>query len=124
LPTCVEVPVRYPNGNSIHKQIAGLGYFEKQMSLVFEWDPLKAEKNRSKHGITFMEGSTAFSDSHSLTIPDPDHSLFEHRALHLGLSQTGTLVVVSYTERSVRIIIFSVRHASKRERKHYEENPL
>jgi uncharacterized DUF497 family protein len=94
------------------------------MSLEFEWDPLKAENNRRKHEITFMEGSTAFSDPHSLTIPSPDQSVFEHRFLHLGLSETGKLVVVSYTERSDRIRIISARHASKRERKHYEQNPL
>jgi hypothetical protein len=94
------------------------------MSLEFEWDPHKAEKNRRKHGITFWEGSTAFSDPRSLTILDPDHSVFEHRLLHLGLSKTGKLIVVSYTERSDRIRIISVRHASKRERKHYEQNPL
>ena len=94
------------------------------MSLEFEWDPLKAEKNRRKHEITFLEGSTAFADPRSLSIPDPDHSVFEHRLLHLGLSKTGKLVVVSYTERGDRIRIISVRHASKRERKHYEQNPL
>ena len=94
------------------------------MSLEFEWDPLKAEKNKRKHGITFLEGSTAFSNLHSLTIPDPDHSMLEHRFLHVGVSESGNLVVVSLTERSDRIRIISVRHASKRERKHYEQNPL
>lgn len=94
------------------------------MSLKFEWSPLKAEKNRGKHGITFMEGSTAFSDPYSLTIPDPNHSVFEQRLVHLGLSETGKLVVVSYTERSDRIRIISVRHASRRERKYYEQVPL
>jgi uncharacterized DUF497 family protein len=93
------------------------------MSLEFEWNPLKAKHNKKKHGITFMEGSTAFADPHSITIPDPDYSFFEHRLLHLGLSDTGKLVVVSYTERSDRIRIISARHASKRERRHYEKNP-
>ena len=94
------------------------------MSLEFEWNPLKARKNRTKHGIAFMEGSTAFSDPHSITISDPDHSVFEHRLLLLGLSETGKLVVVSHTERSDRIRIISVRYASKRERKYYEQKPL
>jgi uncharacterized DUF497 family protein len=93
------------------------------MSLEFEWDPLKAINNKRKHGIAFMEGSTAFSDPRSITIPDPDHSVFENRLLLLGLCEPGRLVVVSYTERSDRIRIISVRYASKRERKFYEQSP-
>jgi hypothetical protein len=93
------------------------------MSLEFEWDSSKARQNERKHGIAFLEASTAFADPHSITIPDSDHSVFEHRLLLLGLSESGKLLVVSHTERSDRIRIISVRYASKRERKTFEQIP-
>jgi len=42
--------------------------------LEFEWDIEKAVFNMKKHGVTFLEAATAFSDALSLTIDDPDHS--------------------------------------------------
>jgi uncharacterized DUF497 family protein len=44
------------------------------MALEFEWDLEKAETNSKRHGVSFEEASTAFSDPLSLTIADPDHS--------------------------------------------------
>jgi uncharacterized DUF497 family protein len=49
------------------------------MPLTFEWDPHKARTNLAKHGFTFEEAATIFSDSASLTIPDPEHSEVEER---------------------------------------------
>ena len=93
------------------------------MSLEFEWNPKKAKSNLRKHGCTFLEGSTSFSDPFSFTISDPDHSEFEYRFLHLGQTTNQKLVVVSFAERGDRIRIISVRCASKRERLQYEQNP-
>ncbi len=42
--------------------------------MLFEWDPKKAVKNKQKHGITFEEASTVFSDPLAITFADPDHS--------------------------------------------------
>ena len=89
--------------------------------IQFEWDPSKAASNRRKHGITFEEAQTVFSDPLEITISDPDHSQQEFRFLSIGRSEHSRLLVVSYTERepnSVRII--SARAASKRERHQYE----
>jgi uncharacterized DUF497 family protein len=33
----------------------------------FEWDPNKADSNLDKHGVSFAEASTAFSDPLSVT---------------------------------------------------------
>ena len=30
------------------------------MSMRFEWDPKKAEKNLKKHGVTFQEATTVY----------------------------------------------------------------
>jgi len=89
------------------------------MGLEFEWDPAKARENEKKHGISFREGVTAFSDPLSYTIPDPDHSVGEQRFLLLGLTANARLVVISHTERGDRIRLISVRPASSRERMHY-----
>ena len=94
------------------------------MGLAFEWGSAKARRNLKKHGISFREGATAFADMLSYTIPDSEHSVEEQRFLLLGLTSKGQLVVISHTERSDRIRIISVRAASSRERKQYEQNQL
>lgn len=93
------------------------------MALEFEWDPNKAEANQKKHGVSFTEASSVFSDPLSLLIPDPDHSEREERLLLLGLSNTGRLLVVSHTERGARVRLISARPATSRERRDYEETP-
>jgi uncharacterized DUF497 family protein len=86
----------------------------------FEWDPDKARANESKHGVTFVEAATAFGDPLSLTIFDPDHSGDEDRFLLLGESVSGTLVIVSHTDRNGTIRIVSARKANRNERLQYE----
>jgi uncharacterized DUF497 family protein len=89
----------------------------------FEWDDNKASINEQKHGVSFTEAITVFSDPLELTIPDPDHSQGEFRFLSIGRSTQGTLLVVAYTERepaSIRLI--SARPATKYERKQYEQS--
>lgn len=92
------------------------------MSQTFEWDEEKADRNLSKHGVSFPEGSTVFTDSMSLTIPDPLHSDDEERFVTLGLSYRERLLVVVYAERGERVRIISARPATPRERKDYEEH--
>ena len=91
------------------------------MSLRFTWDPAKAAANLRKHGVSFMEASTAFADPLSITIPDPDHSVGEERFVLIGLSDRQHFVVVAHVERRDLIRIISARPASRRERKTYEE---
>ena len=91
------------------------------MNILFEWDPIKAGSNFRKHGIVFEEATTVFSDSHSLTIDDPIHSMREKRFVTIGLSNNNRLVIVVHTDREERIRIISARLASRRERKQYEE---
>ena len=43
------------------------------MSLAFEWDGKRAKRNLKKHGVSFEEASTTFSDPLARTIPDPLH---------------------------------------------------
>jgi len=91
------------------------------MSLTFEWDESKAEENLRKHGVSFAEASTVFEDTLSLTIPDPLHSAEEQRFVILGLSNQEHALVVVHTYRDDSIRIISVRAATSRERREYEQ---
>jgi uncharacterized DUF497 family protein len=90
--------------------------------MEFEWDPEKARRNLTKHGVAFEEAATVFADFLSSTFPDPEHSIEEEREITIGTSERGRLLVVSHTERGDRIRIISARKATRRERKAYEED--
>jgi uncharacterized DUF497 family protein len=87
----------------------------------FEWDDAKNEGNRRKHGVSFEEAQTVFSDDHALFMGDPDHSETEDRFLLLGLSSLlRTLVVCHcYQEQEDLIRIISARKADAEERALY-----
>jgi uncharacterized DUF497 family protein len=89
--------------------------------MKFEWNPRKARLNLGKHGISFEEATTAFRDPLSATVSDPDHSSHEHRFITFGISSTGKVLTISHTERGDLIRIINARHATKAERKIYEE---
>jgi uncharacterized DUF497 family protein len=86
------------------------------MDLEFEWDPLKAATNRQQHGVECQEAVTAFADPHSITIPDPEHSVEEARFVLIGRSAIRRLLVVVHRERGERIRLISARLATGRER--------
>ena len=91
------------------------------MPYQFEWDAEKARENVRRHGVSFDEAVTAFSDRFSALLPDPDHSVGEERYLVMGQSTRGRLLVVSFVERPPRTRIISARLATRRERHDYEE---
>ena len=90
-------------------------------SLRFEWDPKKATLNLRKHGVSFEDAQSVFSDENGLLINDPDHSEEEDRFVLLGLSHSLRLLVVVHCYRSegkvIRII--SARKADAQERSIY-----
>lgn len=91
------------------------------MSLEFEWNPTKSQKNIKKHGVSFLEAATVFSDSLSMTYNDPDHSYDENRFIIIGMSSSGNLLMVSHTYRKDSIRIISARKLTRKERKQYEQ---
>ena len=86
----------------------------------FTWDPAKAEKNRRKHKVSFDEATTVFGDPLAGTIPDPDHSVGEHRFVTVGVSSARRLLVVSHTDDDDTIRIITAREATAHEKKQYE----
>ncbi|MGB7291753.1 MAG: BrnT family toxin [Thermodesulfobacteriota bacterium] len=89
--------------------------------MQFEWDLRKAAYNLRKHGISFKEAATVFGDPLSMTFEDPDHSIDEQRFVTIGESSRRRVLVVAHTDRGGVIRIISVRNATRRERKFYEE---
>jgi uncharacterized DUF497 family protein len=79
-------------------------------------------ENLRKHGVSFLEAVTAFSDELSITIDDPDHSEDEDRFVLVGMSMDQRLLVVIHVVRDVRYRIISARKAERHERKDYEES--
>jgi uncharacterized DUF497 family protein len=91
------------------------------MAFVFSWDPQKESGNRKKHGVSFKDAVSAFSDPLSVIISDPLHSGIESRYLLIGLTLPGRLLVVAHVERGDNIRIINARLATRRERLVYEE---
>jgi uncharacterized DUF497 family protein len=89
--------------------------------MKIEWDPVKANLNLKRHGVSFKEAATAISDPMAVTGSDPDHSLYEERYITFGVSQKGRLLAVSHTDEGETLRIISARKASKGEIELYEE---
>ena len=86
----------------------------------FEWDAEKAQKNFSKHGVSFDEATTVFADPLAVTIDDPDHSHEELRFLTTGMSNGQRLIIVAHTDREGRVRVINAREVTPAERKQYE----
>ena len=90
-------------------------------SVEFEWDAVKAPRNRRRHGVVFGEAAETFLDPLAAVSLDVEHSDGEQRLMLLGRSLRGRLLVTVFTEREDRIRIISSRPANRREVKGYEE---
>lgn len=89
--------------------------------LRFEWHSTKSAVNAKKHGISFEEAKSVFSDENAKLIADPDHSDDEDRFILLGISiRLRTLVVCHCYRGDDNIIrIISARKATTSESKKY-----
>ena len=84
---------------------------------MFEWNVDKNLSNIEKHGISFKEAATVFSDDNSKLFEDRSGSGEEERFLVIGFSKNLHLLTVCHCYRSddsvIRII--SARRATKPE---------
>jgi uncharacterized DUF497 family protein len=85
------------------------------------WDPVKARRNKEKHGVDFEEAATVFRDPLLLILPEPEYSGEEERWIALGKSISQLLLVVVHTEDERTVRIVSARRAEPRERRQYEQ---
>jgi uncharacterized DUF497 family protein len=87
----------------------------------FEWDRRKAASNLRKHGVSFVEALTVFSDPLARIHDDPDHSIGERGEIIVGHSTRGQLLLVFFTERGEGVRIIGARRPTSHERHDYEE---
>lgn len=86
----------------------------------FVWNAKKDLSNQKKHGISFLEGSIAFSDEYAITQSSPANN--EERFLLIGINPIIGVLVVVFCERKPDLIrIISARRASRKERNIYEK---
>jgi hypothetical protein len=80
---------------------------------IFEWDENKNKSNFLKHGISFNEAQTVFSDDLAIYLTDDRHSEDEQRFIVIGESARTRLLVVChcYRESETVIRLISARKA-------------
>lgn len=67
-----------------------LCYGDRMESSV-EWNPVKDEENRRKHGVSFAEAQLAFMDAQRVIARDIAHSKTEPRYYCFGRMASGVL---------------------------------
>jgi uncharacterized DUF497 family protein len=88
--------------------------------MIFDWDDHKAESNKKKHGVSFAEATTAFSDPNAIEFLDAKNSEKEERWILVGLSARSHVLLVVFVEREEKLIrIVSARKAVKEEMNQY-----
>jgi uncharacterized DUF497 family protein len=88
--------------------------------MIFDWDDDKAESNKKKHGVSFAEAATAFSDPNAIEFFDAKNSEKEERWILVGLSARSHVLLVVFVEREEKLIrIVSARKAVKEEMNQY-----
>ncbi len=95
------------------------------MKYNFDWDPIKAQKNKKKHKISFERASQIFMDPLSISIYDEEHSTNEDRWVTLGKDNNEILLVVSHTFKEIDkdqfyFRMINARKATRKERKQYK----
>lgn len=84
--------------------------------MIFDWDDTKAESNKKKHGVSFAEAATAFSDPNAIELFDHKNADKEDRWILVGLSVKSQVLLVVFVERDEELIrIVSARKAVKDE---------
>ena len=88
--------------------------------MIFDWDDAKAESNKKKHGVSFAEAATAFSDPHAIEFLDGKNADDEERWILVGFSVKTQVLLVVFVEREEEAIrIVSARKAVKEEINQY-----
>jgi uncharacterized DUF497 family protein len=87
----------------------------------FEWDKGNNKKNFEKHNVTIQETEELFSNEPFIISEDIKHSTkYEQRFQALGKTNKKRKLFVSFTIRTDKIRIISVRDMNKKEEVAYE----
>ncbi len=63
------------------------------MDSQFQWDNRKADRNLLKHGVSFEEAETIFTDPNLYVEFDVSHSIEEDRYYSIGFSDRGLIAI-------------------------------
>ena len=85
--------------------------------MEFEWDTVKNEANKKKHGFGFRDAPQVLEGEH-IVFPSPKGE--EERWGAIGIIN-GCHVVVFYTMRGTKHRIISIRRARENEKRKYRE---
>lgn len=84
----------------------------------YEWDEVKRQSNLRKHGLDFMDADLVFEALFKVTV-DAAHADDDRYA---DLAEVnGRVLMLVYTLRQQTVRCISLRVASRRERKLYDE---
>jgi uncharacterized DUF497 family protein len=85
----------------------------------FEWNSVKEQANRKKHGVDFRTATKDIKDPYAIEFDDRD-AVGELRFNAIGIVDGRTLFV-TYAMRGDRIRIISARGAEPHEKRRYNE---
>lgn len=88
-------------------------------TMKFEYDPVKAESNYDKHGVSFEVAAYVFGDPKRLERKDTRKDYGEDRWITIGTVSNAVLCVVYTIRDGDAIRIISARCANEKERKQY-----
>ena len=86
----------------------------------FEWDNQKNQQNIVKHGFDLLFAKFVFEDKNVFDFADERFDYGEKRRIAIGKVENRCVVVV-YTMRDKTRRLISVRYASQKERRKYNE---
>ena len=90
------------------------------MSLTFEWDEAKNQRNIEKHKMSFRLASLIFNNENLFIKQDTRFDYGEDRYVAIGeIKAILTIITVVFTKRNQKIRIISARIASKKEKNSY-----
>jgi len=86
----------------------------------FDWDTNKALSNFKKHGVSFLEAASTFSDVNAVILVDEERLEQEERFIIIGFSDKTRLLYVCHCYRENNIVrIISARKPTKTEEMKY-----
>jgi uncharacterized DUF497 family protein len=89
--------------------------------MVYVWDEAKRKANLKKHGLDFKDAFLVYENPDKCTYDASRGD--EYRLMDVALAVIrGRLLTLVYTERDDEVRVISFRHASREERKQYEED--
>jgi uncharacterized DUF497 family protein len=88
---------------------------------VYVWDEEKRRSNLKKHGLDFRDAYLVYENPDKCTYDASRGD--EHRLMDVALAVVrGRLLTLVYTEEDDEIRVISFRHASRTERRQYEQD--